>query len=252
MGLESATFIDGLVASNPVGGTDTKAQGDDHIRMIKAVLKATFPNVAGAVTPTQTQLNQAVFPTGTKMLFVQTAAPPGWTKDVTHNDKALRIVNGAVTTGGTVNFSTAFASQAVNGSNAGFALLATHLPAHTHTQTGTFASGIESANHTHDVVGVTDTQGNHAHTYFDPRFAGGGTVPGGGTSGSSQSTGAAGNHAHNIAITSGGNSVNHTHSTTISGQTGSIGGGSTHTHTFTGTPIDLAVKYVDVIIATKD
>jgi hypothetical protein len=30
------------------------------------------------------------------------------------------------------------------------------------------------------------------------------------------------------------------------------GGGGSHTHTFTGTAINLAVQYVDVIIATKD
>lgn len=45
MGLESATYIDDLTASNPVSG-DTVAQGDDHIRLLKSVLKATFPNLA--------------------------------------------------------------------------------------------------------------------------------------------------------------------------------------------------------------
>lgn len=49
MGLEAASFIDGLVATNPTG-TDTKGQGDDHIRLIKAVLKASFPTVAGPVS----------------------------------------------------------------------------------------------------------------------------------------------------------------------------------------------------------
>lgn len=41
MGLESATFIDDLVATNPLG-TDLEAQGDDHLRLIKAAIKATF------------------------------------------------------------------------------------------------------------------------------------------------------------------------------------------------------------------
>lgn len=48
MGLEAATYIDGLVATNPTG-SDQKAQGDDHIRLIKAVLKATFPSAAGPI-----------------------------------------------------------------------------------------------------------------------------------------------------------------------------------------------------------
>lgn len=36
------------------------------------------------------------------------------------------------------------------------------------------------------------------------------------------------------------------------GITGTTGSGQSHTHSFTGTAIDLSVKYVDVIIATKD
>jgi hypothetical protein len=54
-------------------------------------------------------LNAQNFPSGTVMLFMQTAAPTGWTKSTTHNDKALRIVSGAASSGGSVNFSTLFA-----------------------------------------------------------------------------------------------------------------------------------------------
>ena len=43
MGLETGSFISDLVSSNPVGATDVKAQGDDHIRLIKTVVKATLP-----------------------------------------------------------------------------------------------------------------------------------------------------------------------------------------------------------------
>ena len=56
-GLESATYIHELVATNPVGATDPKSQGDDHVRMIKATLLNTFPNVEGVVTSSHTQLN---------------------------------------------------------------------------------------------------------------------------------------------------------------------------------------------------
>ena len=55
------------------------------------------------------------FPAGTAMLFVQTAAPTGWTKSTTHNNKALRIVSGTASSGGSVNFTTAFSSQDVAG-----------------------------------------------------------------------------------------------------------------------------------------
>lgn len=43
MGLESATYVSDLSSSDPAG-SDNQAQGDDHLRLIKAVLKATFPN----------------------------------------------------------------------------------------------------------------------------------------------------------------------------------------------------------------
>lgn len=43
MSLESGTYIDDLDATNPPT-TDPKSQGDDHIRLIKNVLKNTFPN----------------------------------------------------------------------------------------------------------------------------------------------------------------------------------------------------------------
>lgn len=48
MGLETATYIGELVTSNPVGSTDAKSQGDDHLRLIKSTLQATFPGMAGA------------------------------------------------------------------------------------------------------------------------------------------------------------------------------------------------------------
>lgn len=47
MGLETGTYIDDLVVTNPVGSTDPKSQGDNHLRLIKSVLKSTFPGMAG-------------------------------------------------------------------------------------------------------------------------------------------------------------------------------------------------------------
>lgn len=56
MGLETGTYIDSLVATNPTSG-DVKSEGDDHLRLIKSTIKATFAGVTGAVTPTHTELN---------------------------------------------------------------------------------------------------------------------------------------------------------------------------------------------------
>jgi hypothetical protein len=54
--LETGTYIDDLVATNPTG-SDPKSEGDDHIRLLKSTIKATFPNITAAVTPTHTELN---------------------------------------------------------------------------------------------------------------------------------------------------------------------------------------------------
>lgn len=48
MAVENATYISDLVESNPVA-TDPAAAGDDHIRMIKDVLKETFPSADGVL-----------------------------------------------------------------------------------------------------------------------------------------------------------------------------------------------------------
>lgn len=47
MGLEAATYISSLSASNPTA-SDLQSQGDDHLRLIKSVLQSTFPNASGA------------------------------------------------------------------------------------------------------------------------------------------------------------------------------------------------------------
>jgi hypothetical protein len=58
MPLEIADYINGLDAANPTG-TDPKSQGDDHARLIKKALKATFPALTAPVTATAAQLNTA-------------------------------------------------------------------------------------------------------------------------------------------------------------------------------------------------
>jgi hypothetical protein len=40
MALESATYINGLVETNPTS-SDNISDGDNHIRLVKAVVKAT-------------------------------------------------------------------------------------------------------------------------------------------------------------------------------------------------------------------
>jgi len=162
------------------------------------------------------------FVSGTKMLFQQTSAPTGWTKDTTHNNKAIRIVSGTVGTGGNSAFTTAFASYtpagnvSVSGSvsmsgNIGSTTLSTsQIPSHTHTTSyGDYVSNLGNG-------------GNRARGYnglISPRESASGSTGGGGSH----------NHNHNLS--------------------GSL---TVNSSTFSGTAKDLAVQYVDTIIATKD
>lgn len=59
MPLEAFGFITDLNASNPVGATDQKLQGDDHIRGVKLTLQNSFPNVDAPMTLSSAQLNEA-------------------------------------------------------------------------------------------------------------------------------------------------------------------------------------------------
>jgi microcystin-dependent protein len=54
--LETATYTSDLVTSNPAA-SDPLSGADDHIRLLKATIKTTFPNITGAMTATQAQLN---------------------------------------------------------------------------------------------------------------------------------------------------------------------------------------------------
>lgn len=56
MTVETATTINQLDTTLPLAA-DLISEGDDHIRLLKTVLKTTFPNVAGAVTPSHVEFN---------------------------------------------------------------------------------------------------------------------------------------------------------------------------------------------------
>jgi hypothetical protein len=77
------------------------------------------------------------FPAGTLMLFQQTAAPTGWTKETTHNNKALRVVSGTAGSGGTTAFTSVFTNQTVStsisGTSGATTLSTSQIPSHAHT-----------------------------------------------------------------------------------------------------------------------
>lgn len=82
MSLESATYINGLVEANPLG-SDPLSDADGHLRLIKAVLKTTFPNISGAVTVSQSDLNAltgGIGAPGAIQYYAMSTPPTGWLK----------------------------------------------------------------------------------------------------------------------------------------------------------------------------
>jgi hypothetical protein len=160
----------------------------------------TFPTLnqnttgnAATATLAVTATNYSGIPSGTVMLFVQTAAPTGWTKSTAHDNKALRVVSGTASSGGSVAFTTAFSSQGVSGTVGNTTI-------------------------------TTSTMPSHSHVFYGYQVIGGGGLP-----------------------------QNSATATNLNGNaTSSTGGDGAHNHSFSGTAINLAVQYVDTIIATKD
>ena len=57
MTIETATYLSQLDATYPASG-DAKSEGDNHIRLLKSTIKATWPNItATPVTPTSADFN---------------------------------------------------------------------------------------------------------------------------------------------------------------------------------------------------
>jgi hypothetical protein len=198
------------------------------------------------VTGTATLAGRAIdaFPTGTRMLFQQTAAPTGWTKITTEDNKALRVVSGTAGTGGSVAFTTAFGSQNVGATT----LTSAQIPGHTHGVSGN--TGNNNVGHTHGFSGSTSGVGDHQHFAASSRGGAGGADPAQGLladwpSSRNHPTSPAGAHSHTFSGTTGGISANHIHSFNVT--SASTGGGGSHTHS-----LNLAVSYVDVIICSKN
>ena len=108
MALETASYINGLVATNPTA-TDTVAQADDHLRLIKSAVKATFPNITGAATATHTELNvlDGITATTSELNILDgvtaTTAELNLLDGVTATTAELNILDGVTATAGELN-----------------------------------------------------------------------------------------------------------------------------------------------------
>lgn len=247
MPLESASFINQLVQTNPVSA-DPVSQGDDHIRLIKAVLKTTFPNLNAAVTASPAELNKldgtSVTTADLNKLNQVTATaaelnklggftgstedlnrisgasassgpgviPPGgiimWSGSVANIPAGWALCNGA---NGTPNLRDRF----IVGAGGGYAVGATGGAA---TVALTWS---QMPAHSHSFSGTTSAGGSHQHEI--PHMAG--IAP----------WGATGNVSSNRYLRTDGGTLNNTltapvgdHIHTFSGTTSSAGSGSAH------------------------
>ncbi len=97
-----------LNASYPAAG-DNKSEGDDHLRGIKTCLKTTLPNVTGAITATQAELNildGATLSTAELNILdgvTATAAELNALDGITASTAELNIMDGVTATAAEIN-----------------------------------------------------------------------------------------------------------------------------------------------------
>ena len=95
MAIESASYISGLVAANPPG-TDVISEGDNHLRLIKNVLKTSLPDVdqeaatiiTKASAPTTQVRGTIWYDSGNDLLKINTATTGSTASWATVNETA--------------------------------------------------------------------------------------------------------------------------------------------------------------------
>jgi hypothetical protein len=223
--LPDARFPATLPAVSGANLTAINASNISSGTLPDARFPATLPAVSGA-----NLTGIAAFPAGTLMLFQQTSAPTGWTKQTTHDNKALRVVSGSAGSGGSTAFTSVFASRtpsgsvSVSGSNSGGSVSNTTL------------STTEMPSHTHKVTesGGSLQPGSSFVYFYDTHSDGGGGYF---QAASFSQTKRAGSAAA-------GSSGAHGHGFTNPSWSGSA--------SFSGSSMDFAVQYVDLIIASRN
>jgi microcystin-dependent protein len=210
MALESATYISGLNSSNPAS-TDAVSFGDDHLKLLKSVLKATLPNANDAINgihtgtsaPTSTSAGQLWYDTsGTGDLKVRNKADSAFgSVDTTSTALPAGVI--AMWSGSAASIPSGW--TICDGNNS------------TPDLTGRFVIHADAdAGGTYDVdaTGGSTTSGahtlltaempSHNHSYYQRGYSG--TAPAGGShdfsddtvlySGGTGSTGGGGAHSH--------------------------------------------------------
>jgi microcystin-dependent protein len=231
MALESGTYINSLNASNPAS-TDGLAQADDHLRLLKATIKSTLPNVTGAITATQSELN---------VLDGVTASTSEINKldglEATTSQLNALAATGGIPSGGIIMWSGSIASIPTgwvlcNGSNGSPDLRnrfvvgagSSYSPSNTGgaDTVSLSTANMPAHNHSFSGSGTTSTAGNHRHgSVANPLTNDNGRDGDAG----SNSTGI---NEYDKFGASTGYAGDHNHTVSISGTTGNTGSGTAH------------------------
>jgi hypothetical protein len=186
----------------------------------------------GAVTINATAAGGASIPSGTVMSFFQAAAPTGWTKVTTAalDNAALRLVTGTGGgTGGSADFTSAFASYTPGGS----------------VNTSGLSVGGISVSISGTTGGTSLSEGQLARHFHDVAFSDTGLQGGSNNIATPNSAGSILSASRFV-----GNNDSHDHSFSGSGSgSGSISGSASFSGNSTS---QFAVKYADFIIATAN
>ena len=270
---DSLSTTNGVIL-NTVTASSTHPQSENSNKL------STTAYVRTAISEAQ------AFPSGTKMIFQQTSAPTGWTKVTSSVDnKALRVVSGTAGSGGSNAFTNTLASRGINansgnttaggnvsvsvanatqggnvsvsnttaGGNVSISSVSTSGTVNSHT-----LSTNQMPSHSHNIPtqGLSDQRGNAGsgaspnsrlrQVYNNTTGSQGGN--GGHSHGFSGSS-----HNHNGSLTG----TAHNHNATFSGSAHNHNAnasftGSAHNHSISVGNLDMAVQYLDVIIASKD
>ena len=233
--VDSDNYVDGSI---DLAHMSSESVDEDNLHISNAGTNGYFLSKQSGNTGGLTWaevVSEDYIPNGSVMVFFQSAAPTGWTKVTSQNDKTLRVVSGnGGGTGGDWAMSAGETTSQVG--------------AHTHTSAAHTHTG---ASHTHATSAMTLATSQipaHSHSFS-------------GSTGSNTQTASYGNWLNNAGFSASATSTNntggggsHTHGNTgattpgASGSTtpGATGSANAHTHTIQ------APQYIDVIICSKD
>ena len=251
--VDSRAYVDGSI---DLAHISSEAVDEDNLYISNAGSNGQFlskqtGNNGGLTWATVS--SEDFIPNGSVMVFFQAAAPTGWTKVTTQNDKTLRVVSG---NGGGTGGDWAMSAGETTSSHGGHVHTGA---AHTHTSAAHTHNGASHSHgggnlaaaahtistsqmpsHNHNIPFANNNNGNQYAPENRSNGSGIGTSSTGG--GASHSHGMSGNTAAATPGTSGSTTPGATGSTTP-GNSGSAG---SHTHTIA------APQYIDVIICSKD